>query len=227
MSEAWDNLVQGLKDAFASVGTTLGEWIPRILVAVLIVIVGRWVLRTLRTAIERVLDTPAARSVFDKAGITSALAPSERKASSLIAGLGYAFLMLLLWLIVFRVLQIEPIESLLERLIAVLPLILVAVALVVIAAAVGSFVAELVQPYADERRVGWLPSVVRIVILVAGALAALDLLEITFAEDIVKIVVAAVGIAFAVAFGIGGIDTAKRWWSRYLSPKTPNADEHA
>lgn len=219
MSEAWDNLVQGLKDAFASVGTTLGEWIPRILVAVLILVIGRWILRTLRTAIERLLDTPAVNSVFDKAGITSALAPSERKASNLVATLGYAFLMLLLWLIIFRVLQIQPIENLLERLIAVLPLILVAVALVIIAAAVGSFVADLVRPYADQKNVSWLPSVVRIVILVVGALAALDLLQITFAEDIVKIATAAVGIAFAIAFGIGGIDTAKRWWGRYLAPR--------
>jgi ABC-type polysaccharide/polyol phosphate export permease len=219
MSEAWDNMVQGLKDAFASVGTTLGEWIPRILVAVLILIVGRWILRTLRTAIERLLDTPAAKAVFEKAGITAALAPSQRKASSLVAGLGYAFLMLLLWLVIFRVLQIEPIESLLERLIAVLPLILVAVALVIIAAAVGSFVADLVRPYSVQKNVGWLPSVVRIVILVAGALAALDLLEIRFAEDIVKIAAAAIGIAFAVAFGIGGIDTAKRWWGKYLAPR--------
>lgn len=223
MSEAWDNMVQGLQDAFASVGTTLGEWIPRILVAVLVLIVGRWILRALRTAIERLLDTSAAKSVFDKAGITSALAPSERKASSLVAGMGYAFLMLLLWLVIFRVLQIQPIENLLERLIAVLPLILVAVALVIIAAAVGSFVAELVQPYSEQKNVSWLPSVVRIVILVAGALAALDLLEIRFAEDIIKITTATVGIAFAVAFGVGGIDTAKRWWGRYLAPRqTPN-----
>lgn len=219
MSEAWDNLIQGLKDAFASVGTTLGEWLPRIVVALLILVVGRWILRTLRTAIERLLETPAVRSVFDRAGITSALAPSGRKASSLLAGVAYAFLMLLLWLIIARIVQIEPIEELLQRLIAVLPLILVAIALVVIAAAVGSFVAELVQPFAEQKQVGWLPSVVKVVILLAGALAALDLLEITFAEDIVKIATAAVGVALAIAFGVGGIDTAKRWWARYLSPR--------
>lgn len=219
MSEAWDNMVQGLKDAFASVGTTLGEWIPRIIVAILLLIIGRWILRTLRTALQRLLDTPAAQAVFDKAGITSALAPSGRRASTLVAGLGYAFLLLVLWLVIFRVLQIEPIESLLERLIAVLPLILVAVALVIISAAVGSFVADLVRPYSEQKNVGWLPSLVRIVILVAGALAALDLLEIRFAEDIVKIATAAVGVAFAVAFGIGGIDTAKQWWARYFAPR--------
>lgn len=46
-----------------------------------------------------------------------------------------------------------------------------------------------------------------------------DLLEITFAEDITKIVTATVGIAFAIAFGVGGIETAKKWWAKYLSPK--------
>ena len=219
MSDAWDNLVQGLKDAFASIGTTLGEWIPRILVALLILLVGRWILQSLRKWVEKLLETPAVQTVFDKAGISSALAPSGRKASGLLATVAYAFLLLLLWLVIFRVLEIRPIEDLMERLIAVLPLILVAAVLVIIAAAVANFVADLVRPYAEQRNVGWLPSVTRVVILIAGVLAALDLLEIRFAEDIVKIVAAAGGVAFAIAFGVGGIDTAKQWWGRYLAPR--------
>jgi hypothetical protein len=219
MGDAWDNLVNGLKEAFSSIGSTLGDWIPRIIVALLVVIVGGWILRIIRTWVQRLLDTPPAKAVFDQAGITSALAPSGRSAATLVATVAYAFLLLVLWLIVFRILQIEPIESLLERLIAVVPLILVAVVLVILAAAVGSYVAELVRPFAEQRNVGWLPSAVRILIIVIGGLAALDLLDITFAEDIVKILIAAAGVAFAIAFGVGGIDTAKRWWSRYLAPR--------
>ena len=218
MSDAWDNMIQGFKDAFASVGSTLGEWIPRLIVALLVLLVGRWILNTLRKWIEKLLELPAVQSVFTKAGITSGLAPSGKKASTLLATVAYAFLALMLWLIVFRVLQIEPIEDLLERLIAVIPLILVAGALVIIAAAVANFVADLVAPYAERRNVAWLTTVTRVIIILAGVLAALDLLEIRFAEDIVKIVTAAAGIAFAVAFGIGGIDTAKQWWNRYLAP---------
>ena len=219
MSDAWDNLVAGLKDAFASVGTTLGEWIPRLLVALLILVVGRWILQNLRKWVERLLETPAVQAVFDKAGISSALEPSGKKAAPLLATVAYAFLVLLLWLVIFRVLQIRPIEELMERLIAVLPLILVAAVLVIIAAAVANFVADLVRPYAEQRNVAWLPTVTRVVILIVGVLAALDLLEIRFAEDIVKIFAAAAGIAFAVAFGVGGIDTARQWWGRYLAPK--------
>lgn len=219
MSDAWDNMINGLKDAFATVGTTLGEWIPRILVAILVLLVGRWLIKMIRNWVEKLLDTQPVQTVFDKAGITSALAPSNTKASSLLAMLAYVFMALMLWLVVFRVLQIEPIESLLERLIAVIPLIIVALALVIIAAAAGNFVADLVRPYADQRNVSWLPGATRILIVLAGVLAALDLLEIRFAEDIVKIATAGVGIAFAVAFGVGGIDTAKQWWGKYLTPR--------
>lgn len=219
MSEAWDRFVDGIRDAFESVGSGLGEWLPKIVVAVLVLIVGRWIVRTLRNWIGKALESQAAQTVFDKAGVTTALQPSGRSAAALVSVLAYAFLMLLLWLIIFQILEISPIVDLLQRLIAVLPLIFVAVALVLVAAAVANFVSDLVGPYAEERQIRWLPSAVRIVILLFGVLAALDLLEISFAEDIVKIVTAAAGITLAIAFGIGGIDTAKQWWARYLAPK--------
>lgn len=219
MSESWDRFVDGIKDAFESLGSGLGEWLPKIIVAILVLVVGRWIIRTLRNWVGKLLDSPAAKSVFDKAGLTTALEPSGRSAGALVTTLAYAFLMLLLWLIIFQILEIDPIVDLLQRLIAVLPLIFVAVALVLVAAAVGNFVSDMVRPYAQQRQIGWMPSVVRVVIILFGALAALDLLDIRFAEDIVKIVTAAVGIALAIAFGVGGIDTAKRWWGRYLAPR--------
>ena len=46
----------------------------------------------------------------------------------------------------------------------------------------------------------------------------MNVLEVTFAEDITKIVVAALGVALAVSFGVGGIGTAKLWWAKYASP---------
>lgn len=220
MSDAWDELVNGIQDAFRSVGSVLGEWIPKIIVALIVLLVGRWILKIVRSWVQRLLDSEPVRNVFARAGITAALEPSGRNAAALAAMVIYSVLLVMLWLIVFRILEIEPIVDLLERLLAVLPLIIVAAVLVLIAAAVANFVSDLVRPYAESRNVSWLPTAVRIVILLAGVLAALDLLDIRFAEDVVKILVAAAGIAFAVAFGVGGIDTAKQWWNRYLSPRS-------
>ena len=180
MSEAWDRFINGIRDAFESVGSGLGEWLPKIVVAIVVLIVGRWIVRTLRNWITKLLESQAVDTLFDKAGLTAALEPSGTKPVALVATVAYAFLMLLLWLIIFRILEIDQIVDLLQRLIAVLPLIFVATALVLVAAAVGTFVADLVRPYAEQRQVAWLPVVVKVVVLLVGVLAALDLLEITF-----------------------------------------------
>jgi hypothetical protein len=55
-------------------------------------------------------------------------------------------------------------------------------------------------------------------VIVFGLLFALDLLEVDFAEDVVKIVIASGTIALAIAFGVGGIDAAKQWWAKYGTP---------
>lgn len=209
-----------LEENFNDIGGAVADWAVKIVIALLVLIIGRWIIGKIKQWAVRLLETEAAKTVFDKAGIASALQPSGRTAPQLIGVVLGAVLMVLLWLIIANILEVDPVVDLLERLLAVLPLILVAIVLVIIAAAVGSFVADLVRPYAADRGVAWLPSAVRILVLLFGVLAALDLLEIQFAEDIVKIVAAAIGIAFAVAFGIGGIDTAKQWWGRYLSPRS-------
>ena len=211
----WDEL-SGRLDAL---GGDIAEWGVKILIALVVLIVGRWIIRMVRKWVERLLESSAAKTVFEKSGVNSALAPSGHSPAKLSGTVLFAVLMLVLLLIVARILDAPEITSLLERLLAVLPLIIVAVLLVIIAAAVASFVADLVRPFAEQRNLGWLTTGVRIFILLFGVLAALDLLEIRFAEDIVKILTAAGGVALAIAFGIGGIDTAKQWWHKYASPR--------
>lgn len=208
-----------LRDGFDDIGESVADWGLKILVAVVVLIIGRWIIGFIRKWVTKLLESNGAQAVFNKAGVSSALEPSGRSAASLVASILGAVLLVVLWLIIFQILDVEPIVDLLERLLAVLPLIAVAVALVIIAAAAGNFVSDLIRPYADQREVSWLPSVVRVVILLFGVLAALDLLQIEFAEDLVKIVTAAAGVAFAIAFGIGGVDTAKQWWAK-LNPRS-------
>ncbi len=212
----WDQFVEGIE----SIGTTIADWAPRIALALIVLIIGRWILRLIRSWVEKLLSLPAVQGTFDRAGITSAVSPGGRTPAALAATVIYAFLLIALWLIIFNILQLETIVDLLERLLAWVPVVIIAAIVVIISAAVANWTADLVRPYAEERDVPWLATAVRVLIIVFGVLFALDILEITFAEDIAKILTAALGIAFAVAFGIGGIDTAKRWWERYLTPRS-------
>jgi hypothetical protein len=126
--------------------------------------------------------------------------------------------MVVLFLVVSRILRLTTIEDLLERLLAWIPLLLLAAIIVIIAAAVGNWAANLIRPFAQEQGVPWLTVAVHIGIIVFGVLFALEIMNIEFAEDIVKIVVAAAAVALAIAFGVGGIDAGKKWWAKYGSP---------
>jgi len=159
------------------------------------------------------------KGTFDKAGLTAALAPGGRTPAALFAMVVYAFLMVGLWLIAFRILELETIVSLLERLLAWVPIVIVASVVVLIATAIANWTASLVSPFAESRSIPWLATVVRVLIIIFGVLFAMDILNLQFASEIANILTAAVGIAFAVAFGVGGIDTAKQWWARYLAPR--------
>jgi hypothetical protein len=210
----WDELVEELR----LLGETIAEWAVLIGIALLVLIVGRFILKWVRRIIEGLLGANFLQPVWERSGISGALEGTGQTPASITATVVYAYLWVALWLVVARILKLDTIVDLLERLLAFLPLLVLAAFVVIMAAAIGSWVADLVRPFARENHVGWLAWVVQVAIIVFGALFALNLLDITFASNIVLIVVAALGVAFAIAFGVGGIDTAKEWWARYGTP---------
>lgn len=219
----WDRLLEELR----SLGELIVEWAVLIIVALVILVVGRWILQWVRKIIQRVLGASSLDSIWKRSGIAAALEPTDQTPASIAATVVYAYLMIVLWLIVVRVLRLDTIEDLLERLIAWVPLLIVAAVIVIIAAAVADWSGDLVRPFADDKGVPWLTWLIKIAIIVFGLLFAFDLLNINFAEDVVKIVVAAAGIALAIAFGVGGIDAGKQWWAKYGSPGVTERDRQA
>lgn len=211
----WDQLVA----EFESLGTVAAEWLPRIAVALLVLVIGRWIIKWIRTLVEKLLNVGLINGTFEKAGINKALEPSDQNAAGVTATVVYAYLVVVLWLIAFRILGIGSIVDLLERFLAWIPTVLLAAIIVIVAAAIAAWVAALVAPFAEAKGVRWLGWMVHVAIILFGALFALDLLGITFAADITKIAVSALAVAFAIAFGVGGIDTAKLWWAKYAAPQ--------
>lgn len=212
----WDSLW----DRLQTFGENVIEWAILIAIALVVLVVGRWLIGLIRTWIEKILGARALEPVWKRSGVSTALAGTDQTAASIVATIAYAYLMIALLLVVSRILQLTAIEALLLRLLAWVPLLLLAGVIVIVAAAAGNWAAGLVRPFAEEQGVPWITTLVHVGVVVFGVLFALDLLNIEFAEDIVKILVAAVAIAGAIAFGVGGIDAGKRWWSRYGHPKS-------
>ena len=127
-------------------------------------------------------------------------------------------LMVVILLIVAGILELPTIEDLLLRLLAWIPLILLAAFIVIVFAAAGSWAAGLVRPFAEQQNVPWLTYLVQIGVIVFGLLFAMDVIQVDFAQDIITIVIGAGTIALAIAFGVGGIDAGKKWWAKYGTP---------
>jgi hypothetical protein len=211
----WDNLVERLE----TLGQLIVEWAILIAVALAVLVIGRWLIGLIRTWVEKLLGSRPMQPIWDRSGVTTALRGTDQTPASIGATIIYAYLMVGLFLIVVRILRIVSLEGLLERLLAWIPLLLLAAIIVIVAAAAGNWAANLVRPFADEQGVPWLTTVIHIGIVIFGVLFALEIMQIQFAEDIVKIVVAAAAVAGAIAFGVGGIDAGKRWWARYGTPE--------
>jgi hypothetical protein len=210
----WDSLV----DRLETLGENVVEWAILIAVAIVVLVVGRWLIGLIRVWIEKLLGARALDPIWRGSGVARALEGGEHTPASIVATIVYAYLWVTLLLVVARILQLTAIEALLARLLAWVPLLLLAAVIVLVSAAAGNWAAGLVRPFAQEQRVPWLTGVVHVGVIVFGVLFAMEIVNIEFAEDIVKILIAAAAVAGAIAFGVGGIDAAKRWWAQYGSP---------
>ena len=211
----WDRFTEEIE----AIGSDLGNWIPKILGALVILLIGWIIARAVRRIVRRILDNDRVEGFMDKTGISGALRGAGYSTAGLVSTIVYFFLLLVTFLFAAEALEVEAIIDLLERLVAFIPLVGVAVFIVIVSAWVGKFAADLARPWAESQNLGWLATAIRIGFLVFGVVTALDLLEIgIFTNTVLIAVLGTVGTTIAVAFGIGGIETARKWWAKYLTP---------
>ncbi len=210
----------GLKDGLQEAGTAITDFLPKLIGALLILIVGWIIARIVRRIVRRVLQRVGINSAFDRAGLSGGLASAGYDGARLIATIVYVILLFVVLLLTAEALAVEQLSEQLSKLVGYLPLVIVATIIIVVTAWLGAFLSELARPWAESQGVGWVATAIRWALITFGIIASLNVLNV--AEEIVNtlftVVVAAAGLAFAVAFGVGGIDTAKLWW-RKLAPR--------
>ena len=211
----WDSLW----DRLVTFGETVIEWGILILIALVVLVVGRWIIRFIAKWLAKFLDAGFLDGMWERSGVARALRDGDQTPGSIFYTIVYAYLMVVLFLIVAGILNLPAMSALLVRLLAWIPLLLLAAVIVIVFAAAGSWAAGLVKPFADEQGIGWLTWVVHVGVIVFGLLFAMEIVNVSFAGEIVTIIIASTTIALAIAFGVGGIDAGKKWWAKYGSPK--------
>jgi hypothetical protein len=202
-----------------------GEFLPRILLAILIVVVGWMLAKGVRFAIVKGLRAVNFNVLAERAGMDSFLRDGGIQSDTTdILGLLFYWLVILASLVMaFNLLGLEYITELLGRVVWFLPKVMVALLILAFGAYFARFIGNAVTAYGRNIRLqdaDVLGRIAQYAIIAFVVLIALD--QVDVGGDIVRqtflIVLAGVVFALALAFGLGGKEWAaemlERWWPR-------------
>jgi hypothetical protein len=209
----------------------IGAFLPRVLLAILILIVGWLLAKAVRFAIVRSLRAMNFNVVTEKAGIEHFLQQggSDLDTIRVLGGLVYWLVLLAALMIAFNTLELAYVTELIGRIVLFVPKVIVAVVVLVFGAYFARFVSAAITAYLRNigvHEAGLLGRLALYAIMVFVILIAIDQLGL---GDIVRqtflILIAAVGFAIALAFGLGGQkragDLIERWTRRDTSTDEP------
>jgi hypothetical protein len=198
-------------------------FLPRLLLALLVVAVGWLFAKALRFAVERALRAVNFNVLTERAGTDSFLrGAGMRGDTTTLFGIVAFWLGLLAALIIaFNGLGLTYITDLLGRVVVFTPKLLITMLIVVFGSYCARFVGNAVQTYCLDAHIpdaDILGRIVRYVIMTFVVMIALSQIEI--GGDIVQrtflIILAGLMLALALAFGLGGRNWAaallQRWW---------------
>lgn len=201
----------------------LGEFLPKLILAVSILIVGWLLAKFLRFVIVRGLKAVNFHVLAERAGIDDFLQKGGIKTdiTGVLALLCYWLVVLAALMVAFNGLGLTYVTDLIGRVLLFVPKVIVAVLILAFGAYFARFVATSVTTYfgnvglEDAQLLG---RIAHYAIMVFVALIALD--QVSIGTDIIQhsflIVLAGVMLALALAFGLGAQKMAARllesWW---------------
>jgi hypothetical protein len=209
-----------MRDAIDRAAVTAGEFLPKLLAFLAILIIGYFVAKIIANVVAKVLERIGFDRAVERGGIRKALAKSQYDPSDILAKVVFYALFLFVLTMAFGMFGDNPISQLLASVIAFLPKIFVAVVIVVVAAALATAARELVVATLGGLSYGnLLGNLAAGAILMIGIVAALNQVEI--APEVVNglyyTVLAIIAGSAIIAIGGGGIQPMRKRWENTLT----------
>ncbi|HWH30909.1 MAG TPA: hypothetical protein VNU26_18460 [Mycobacteriales bacterium] len=208
--------------------TTVATFVPKLIGALLILVIGYFLATLVAKLVDRVLERVGFDRAVEKGGIKKALAKSSYDASDVVAKLVFFALFIPVLSGAVSALGIQALEEPLAAFIALIPKIIVAIVLVVlgavVAGAVKSFIVDALGglSYANALATG-----AAVLVLFGFVKAALD--QVGVATDVTGPVLYAMlaTAAGVVIVGVGGglIRPMQRRWDEWLDKAADEKDK--
>ena len=201
-----ETLIQPLQDAL---GVFL-SFIPQLIGALIILLVGYVIAKALQAIVGRVLEGIGFDRWMERGGIKQFFdrADTEHTPHSILGRLVFWFVFIIAITMAADALGIPQVSAVLAQLIAYIPSIIAAILILILAALLANFLSSIVRGATGSEI---LASVARYAIIVYAVFAAVTQLGIAveLTAPTFLIVLGAVALAAAIAFGLGSREVAQ------------------
>ncbi len=213
-----------IMDSVREMLTRVGAFIPRLIGVLLVLILGWLLAKLIETAIIRILKLVRLDTLSEKSGANNFLAKGGIKytLSELIGVLVYWIMMLIVIITALNALQWTVAAELLNRVVAYIPNVIASIVILVIGMFVSTVLAGVIRTATgnagikQSRLLGQITQVVVIIFAIVIALEQLNIGRIIIASA-VQIILAALGLGLAIAFGVGCKDIAGKYMAELIN----------
>jgi Conserved TM helix len=214
----------------------IAAFLPRLLLALAVIVMGWLIAKAVRFAVEKGLHAINFNVLTERAGTDHFLQQGGLRGdtTTLFGLFAYWIVILAALIIAFNSLGLTYITDLLQRVELFAPKVLVAMLIIVFGSYFARFVGEAVNTYCIDAQIpdaDILGRLARYLIMTFVVMIALSQVEV--GGDIVQrtflIILAGLVLAFALAFGLGGKEWAatmlERWWPQRRKEDPPVRDD--
>lgn len=202
-------------DSFQGFSDTFFEWLPRLVGALVLLLIFWVIARTVSAIVSRALPkTGVDRAVRSgKYGEYVARYASGFTPSAVVAATAFWFILLTGVLLALSTLGIKALDNAIASVVGYLPNVVAAVLILVVAIAIAGVVGGAITKLMGDTALGKIAATL-VPILVLTIAAFMALVQLRIAVPIVTgtyyIVLGGIALAAALAFGLGGRDAASR-----------------
>lgn len=195
----------------------ISGYMPVLLGALLIVVIGWLIAKILEIVVVKVLKIIKLDMASEKAGIAKVLAQGDVRISlsELLGVIVYWLVILITAVTALNAMNLTVAAELLSRLVAYIPNIIVAIFVLVLGSFLASLVGTVVRTAASNARLDnakTLGKITQIILVIFAIAVAVEQLKIAteLIAMVVYIILAAIGLSLALAFGLGCKDIAAK-----------------
>lgn len=196
-----------------------GAFIPVLVGVILILVIGWLIAKVLQQLVTRGLKAIQLDNIAEKGGLADILAKGEVKytLSELIGVIVYWSAMLIVLVTAINAIGLTVAAELLDKIVFYIPNVVAGIFILVIGMFLATFVAGLVRTTAANAGIGQakgLAQITQLAIIIFAVIVALDqFVRTDVLKNSLSIILAALGLGLALAFGLGCKDIAGRFVS--------------